>query len=113
RYLLGLLPADLRASAHCFPLESLSADSTGLYDPHGDPIDVLCRLHPLHLFQGQVFEGSARDDSDASSGRTVLDLVAARRLAVLNPPSAFLLESKAVLALIWGLLEDGLYFEAS
>src|SRR5207247_435116 len=45
--------------------------------------------------------------------RTLLfDLVRQHRLALINPPSAFLLQSKAVQAIVWGLHEANLYFTA-
>ncbi|KAA9017970.1 glutathionylspermidine synthase family protein [Niallia endozanthoxylica] len=74
----------------------------GLYDEQGDKIDVLYRqTYPIeHLV----------DDEDPETkekvGQLLMKLVEEKELAILNPPSAFLLQSKAVMALIWGLHEE-------
>lgn len=74
----------------------------GLYDNEGEQIDVLYRqTYPIeHLV----------DDEDPETkekvGQELMKLVEEKKLAVINPPSAFLLQSKAVLALIWGLHEE-------
>ena len=73
----------------------------GLYDVNGRKIDVLYRqTYPIeHLI----------DDEDPISkdkvGRILLQFVEDKELTIINPPSAFLLQSKAVMALIWGLYE--------
>lgn len=74
----------------------------GLYDRDGEKIDVLYRqTYPIeHLV----------DDEDPITqekvGQLLMKLVEEKELAILNPPSAFLLQSKAVMALIWGLHEE-------
>ncbi|MCQ6275668.1 glutathionylspermidine synthase family protein [Bacillus sp. V3B] len=73
----------------------------GLYDTNGKKIDVLYRqTYPIeHLI----------DDEDPVTkekvGQLLMKFVEEKELAILNPPSAFLLQSKAVMALIWGLHE--------
>lgn len=73
----------------------------GLYDHNGEKIDVLYRqTYPIeHLI----------DDEDPVTkdkvGQLLMKLVEEKELAILNPPSAFLLQSKAIMALIWGLHE--------
>lgn len=73
----------------------------GLYDREGRKIDLLYRqTYPIeHLI----------DDRDPISnenvGRILLKFVQDNQLAILNPPSAFLCQSKAVMAVIWGLYE--------
>lgn len=73
----------------------------GLYDVHGRKIDVLYRqTYPIeHLI----------DDEDPVSkekvGQILLQFVKDKELTIINPPSAFVLQSKAVMALIWGLYE--------
>ena len=73
----------------------------GLYDSNGEKIDVLYRqTYPIeHLIL----------DKDPVTkekvGVSLMKLVEDKELAILNPPSAFLLQSKAVMALIWGLHE--------
>lgn len=73
----------------------------GLYNGKGQKIDILYRqTYPIeHLI----------DDEDSITGDKVgqilLQFVREKELAILNPPSGFLLQSKAVIALIWGLYE--------
>jgi glutathionylspermidine synthase len=45
-------------------------------------------------------------------GGTMLRLVESRQLAIINPPFSFLLESKALQAVIWNLADSGTYFTA-
>ncbi|MGE7948772.1 glutathionylspermidine synthase family protein [Lysinibacillus sp. NPDC093688] len=74
----------------------------GLYDIDGEKIDVLYRqTYPIeHLI----------DDEDPLTkekvGQSLMKLVEQQDLAIVNPPSAFLLQSKAIMALIWGLHEE-------
>ena len=114
RYLMTLLTGGNGLRADYFPLTSLRADASGLYDPAGDRIDVLCRIYPLHLFRGPLFEPHSLSGGAGAeeSGTLIFDLAVSRRLALVNPPSAILLASKAVQALIWGLFEAGLVFSA-
>jgi glutathionylspermidine synthase len=88
--------------ARYVPLHKLQIlESQGLYDEEGRKIDILCRpTYPLeHLVE----------DRDLISGESVgiqlLELVTTGKLAMINPISAFLLQSKAVQAVIWGLME--------
>lgn len=70
------------------------------------PVDILYRLHPL---------GVLADDKDADdypTGEHVLALIAGRKLAVINPPSALIAQTKALQALIWNLHEAGEFFSA-
>ncbi|WP_071393625.1 glutathionylspermidine synthase family protein [Bacillus tuaregi] len=74
----------------------------GLYDSHGEKIDVLYR-------QTYPIEHLVEDEDPATKekvGQLLLKLVEEKELAIINPPSAFLLQSKAVMALIWGLHEE-------
>ncbi|MDQ0220963.1 glutathionylspermidine synthase family protein [Peribacillus cavernae] len=76
--------------------------SRGLYTPEGNRIDLLYRqTYPIE---------SLVEDKDPNTGESVgmllLELVSEGRLGMINPPSAFLLQSKAIQALIWGLHEE-------
>ena len=75
----------------------------GLYDANGEKIDVLYRqTYPIeHLILDKDPE------TNEAVGTILMKLVEEKELAIINPPSAFLLQSKAVMALIWGLHEDG------
>ncbi|WP_242865724.1 glutathionylspermidine synthase family protein [Desulfosporosinus sp. HMP52] len=69
------------------------------------PIDVWYRLHALE----KLVEDKDEVDN-YPTGVHVLDLVARGKLAIINPPSAFVAQSKALLSLIWNLHEAGEFF---
>ncbi|WP_110114731.1 glutathionylspermidine synthase family protein [Bacillus sp. CGMCC 1.16541] len=74
----------------------------GLYDRDGERIDVLYRqTYPVeHLVEDEDPE------SKEKVGQLLMRWVEEKKVVVLNPPSAFLLQSKAVQAIIWGLFEE-------
>lgn len=84
------------------PLEKLQIiKGKGLYNDRGRRIDILYR-------QTFPIENLIHDkDSDTGEpiGLYLLELVREKKLAFINPPSAFLLQSKAIQAVIWGLHE--------
>ncbi|WNQ11124.1 glutathionylspermidine synthase family protein [Paenibacillus aurantius] len=69
------------------------------------PVDLLYRLHALEKL------AEDRDTDGYETGAHVLDLIARRRLGIINPPSAFLAQTKALQAVIWSLHESGAFFE--
>lgn len=71
------------------------------------PIDVWYRLHALEKLAIEVDE---RDDYP--TGAHVLDLVSRGKLALINPPSAFVAQTKALQSLIWNLHEAGEFYSA-
>ncbi|WP_102263004.1 glutathionylspermidine synthase family protein [Mesobacillus jeotgali] len=74
---------------------------TGLYDETGRKIDILYRqTFPI---ESLIMD---EDESGNKIGMWLLELVKTKKLAMINPPSAFLLQNKAVQAVIWGLHED-------
>lgn len=84
------------------PLHQLEiAKGEGLYDEAGRKIDVLYRqTFPIeNLIQDEDEEGN-------KIGLWLLELVEMGKLMIINPPSAFLLQNKAVQAIIWGLHEE-------
>lgn len=87
----------------CFvPLESLQIiERDGLYDDKGKKIDILYR-------QTFPIECVLLDKTQSGDpiGEWLLQLVCDGKLHVINPPSAFLLQNKAVQAVIWGLHEQ-------
>jgi len=88
------------------PLDELRIDSDALYDAAGRTIDVLFRLWPIETFAKE------RDpETGAEIGSMLFDLVLRRRVALINPPAGFLLQSKAVQAIVWGLYEAGTFFD--
>jgi len=76
-------------------LEDLRVTDDCLVTADGRQIDVLYKMYPTEY----LIEDSAPDGTPV--GLALLDLVRRRRLAVLNPPSAFVLQSKALMALLW------------
>ncbi|WP_236707950.1 glutathionylspermidine synthase family protein [Brevibacillus choshinensis] len=95
-------------SAKFAALEQLRVWEDRLYVQDGQemlPIDVLYRLHALEKLAEE------RDEDGYPTGAHVLQLIADRKLAVINPPSAFLTQTKALQALIWNLHEEGKFFQ--
>ncbi|SDZ20604.1 glutathionylspermidine synthase family protein [Thermoactinomyces sp. DSM 45892] len=81
-------------------------DHTLCYMDEGNwiPVDVLYRLHAGEFF--------AKDQTEQGYpiGEHILQLVAGKRLAMINPPSAFVAQTKAIQALIWSLHEQNQFF---
>lgn len=76
-----------------------------LIDEQLIPIDVWYRLHALEKL---AVENDERDQYP--TGAHVLDLVARGKLAIINPPSAFVAQTKALQSLIWNLHEAGEFY---
>lgn len=78
----------------------------GLFDEAGNIIDILYRqTFPIE----NLIED--KDDQGNPIGRWLLELIEFGKLKIVNPPSAFLLQNKAVQAVIWGLhIENHPYF---
>lgn len=69
-----------------------------------EQIDIWYRLHALeYLAKDQTSDGFP-------FGSKVLDTIANRKLGIINPPSAFLAQTKALQALIWSLSEQGDFY---
>lgn len=95
-----------RLPAAFIPLHRLRIEpDIGLFDGSGRKIDILYRqTFPIeNLIMDEDQEGNL-------IGKWLLDLVQKRKLSILNPPSAFLLQNKAIMAVIWGLHERGNVF---
>ncbi|GAA3410207.1 glutathionylspermidine synthase family protein [Paenibacillus hodogayensis] len=75
-----------------------------LRDGEHEPIDLLYRLHALEKL------AEDRDADGYPTGAHALRLMAQRKLAVLNPPSALIAQTKALQALIWELYEAGEFY---
>jgi len=102
-YLLEL--SKLVNASYC-PLNELKIDESGLSESNDRKIDVLYRqTYPIeHLIHDQD------QNSNINVGTFLLDHIAKRKLAVVNPPSAFLLQTKGVQVVIWGLHEEETFF---
>jgi len=115
-YLARLVRGISVVDAQSGPSEDLMIDKQGLYDSNGRTIDVLYRVLSLQFLHSYRYRcrnltGPVRTGADPESGDLLCDLIERRRFAVLNPPSAFLLESKAVQVIIWKLYEESVYFD--
>jgi glutathionylspermidine synthase len=78
----------------------------GLFTPSGERIDILYRqTYPIEHLVNDI-----EPTTNENIGLELIKLIVEDKVMVINPPSAFLLQSKAVQALIWGLHEDVKYF---
>lgn len=93
----------LNQSIEYIPVEDIIVSHLGLYSAKGEKINYLYRLYPLEYLNEDV-------DADGKLiGHMFLDHIATGNVKIINPPSAFLIQSKATLALIWELAEKGYY----
>ncbi|WP_227937093.1 glutathionylspermidine synthase family protein [Alkalihalobacillus deserti] len=83
------------------PLNQLQIKAgEGVYDFAGNKIDILYRhTYPLEALLADVA------DDQFPIGIEFMKLVSTRKVGMLNPASAFLMQSKAVMAAIWGMHE--------
>lgn len=87
-------------------LQIRTGSEAGVYTPSGERIDVLYRpTYPVEHLVDDV-----DPDTGEKVGQDLIELMLAGKFAILNPPSAFLMQSKGVQALIWGLHESGSEF---
>lgn len=110
-YLMSLLAGPGSMCKQYVPLEALDVNEAGLRDPAGHQIDVLCRSYPLQYLQRNLAYATSGRSGAPHDDQLLSRLVIQRRLALVNPSSAFLIASKAVQTVIWGLYEAGLYFD--
>lgn len=81
------------------PLESLTIrPDDGLY-AEGNRIDILYRLYPLEFLPDEV------DADGYPIGQSLIDLVIAGKLALINPPQSIVSQSKGLFALMWTMCE--------
>ena len=112
QYLMSLLEFPDNLELQYLPLEALSTDGDGLFDSNGNQIDVLYRFYPTAFFRGRMFQDHHQGDALMHDGRVLFSLVQSHKLAIINPPAAFLLEGKAVQAVVWGLFQLEKYFNS-
>lgn len=73
----------------------------GLFDEVGNRIDVLYR----QTFPVEVLILDEDEENGENIGEWLLELVQMKKVSIINPPSAFLLQSKAIQTVIWGFYE--------
>ncbi|POZ57401.1 putative acid--amine ligase YjfC [Lysinibacillus sphaericus] len=79
----------------------------GLYTPSMEKIDILYRpAHPVEFLIDDIASDGER------IGLQLLELVKDRKLAIINAPAAYVLQSKILLWLIWERKNDPLLFNA-
>ena len=89
-------------------LHELRVTRDCLLTADGERIDLLYKLYPTeHLMEDEAPDGTP-------VGLELMELVRKRRLAVINPPIAFVLQNKALIALLWAthLAESPLFTPA-
>jgi glutathionylspermidine synthase len=92
--------------AEYIPLEDIIVSEKGIYDEDGKRIEYLYRLYPLEYLP---------DDEDANGkkiGNLLLEHIAEGRVKIINPPSAFMMQSKAIMGIIWELASKEEVFTA-
>lgn len=72
----------------------------GLYTKGGEKINFLYRLYPLEYLPYDA------DEEENKIGLLFLDHIANGRVHIINPPSAFLMQNKSIMAIMWELLEE-------
>ncbi|HEY4565652.1 MAG TPA: glutathionylspermidine synthase family protein [Savagea sp.] len=89
-------------------IDEMTIDEDGLYDEKGQRIDILFRsAYPLEMLIDDV----SSDDPTRRIGLELLELVRNKKLFLVHPPSAIILQSKIVMAYIWEQMERGAYDE--
>lgn len=111
-YLTRVLGAEHGFTPEFVGVETLRADANGLYEDSGRRIDVLLRAYPLFYLCRGIVESARGNRRFFMDYEDLRRLIEHGRLAIINAPPAAALESKAVLAAIWGLMQDGRYFGA-
>ncbi|WP_161981861.1 glutathionylspermidine synthase family protein [Dictyobacter alpinus] len=78
-------------------LHELRVTRNGLFTADGERVDVLYKLYPTeHLMLDEDVDGTP-------VGLALMELVRKRQLAVINPPISFVLQNKALVAILWAL----------
>ncbi|MEA4900819.1 glutathionylspermidine synthase family protein [Desulfitobacterium sp.] len=89
------------------PLKDLRVIEDELYaliEGEYQKVDIWYRLHALEKLAEE------KDEDDYPTGAHVLDLIARGKLAIINPPAAFIAQTKAMQSLIWGLHEANEFY---
>jgi glutathionylspermidine synthase len=81
-------------------INNIVVSPEGIFTPEGDKITFLYRLYPLEFFE------EADDNRSQQMGHLFMEQFAKQRVKIINPLSAFVMQSKAVMALIYSFLEE-------
>ena len=85
-------------------IQDIVVTDDGIYTQNGERIHYLYRLYPIEYLVSDA------DKNGKRIGLQFLDHIAQGRVRIINPPAAFLMQNKSVLALIWQLYEDEVFF---
>ncbi|NHN33416.1 glutathionylspermidine synthase family protein [Paenibacillus agricola] len=107
RYLLG----QSKLPGRFVPLSELRVDGDRLWvideaTQQLSPVDLLYRLHAIEKLAEE------QDEDGYPTGEHMLQLITQGQLAIINPPSGFLAQTKALQALIWNLHEQNQFYSA-
>lgn len=86
-------------------IQDIVVADDGIYMPDGEKIKYLYRLYPIEYLVSDV------DKNGKRIGLQFLNHIAQGRVRIINPPAAFVMQNKSVLALIWKLYEEEVFFE--
>ncbi|WP_439876433.1 glutathionylspermidine synthase family protein [Bacillus mycoides] len=86
-------------------IQDIVVADDGIYTPAGDKIKYLYRLYPIEYLVADT------DKNGKRIGLQFLDHIAQGRVQIINPPAAFVMQNKGMLALIWQLYEDQVFFD--
>ncbi len=81
-------------------ISNIVVSADGLFTPNGEPIKFLYRLYPLEFLDQED------ERRDQKTGQLFLEHIAKQRVKIINPPSAFLIQSKAVMAMIYSFFTE-------
>lgn len=82
------------------PIEDIVIADDGVYTPEGEKIKFLYRLYPIEYLPYD------EDENGRKIGNILLNHVAERNLHIINPPSAFVTQTKAFLAAMYEFAEN-------
>jgi glutathionylspermidine synthase len=85
------------------PLHDLRITDEGLF-VYGKKIDVLYRLHPMEMLVEDT------DVDGFETGLALIGLVKQKKLVMVNPPTAILMQLKSLYAFIWALKDQAGFF---
>ncbi|MEX3623570.1 glutathionylspermidine synthase family protein [Viridibacillus arvi] len=81
-------------------IEEIVVNEDGIYTTDGRKINFLYRLYPIEYFVDDT------DENGKQVGLMLLDHVVNKKVKLINPMSAFVTQSKALLLVMWHILEN-------
>lgn len=101
-YIRSMIPPYL-GDIEFFNIADLTIElGEGAYTPSGDKIDIL--IMPAYPYEFLIHDVN---ENGEKVGIELLNLVESKKLALLNPPSANILQSKVTFAILWKMYMNG------